>query len=1357
MPSNVAIELAAVAHCRFCDEQGVPRDGKIVTTDDGHILVSVDDSLVIELVPADKEWSSVEILRRITWKLYCSMTEMSITYTEMFMAYFHKILLSPFAKRAGLPSLRPQQWGIKAKQILRGIYKGILMRYENSPILMLNLVLLFETVTFKFDALRRDFNVTSFKLSPCVQEVSVTKCCSRIRGNCSLRISTTFKSQQTYRRTVKETLNDVLETSTEAVGPVIRNGERIDHGLCYLTTSGNRFKNGEYKSGGQMQETSPASPHRTRSSGGLGLDSRSRCPDLKPPVHGSTNRSVPNDLDIDETFSSDSSDLPYKRALFTPLTPAGCVPVPVCATPIRVKKAMRVPDHDSLSCMSVTCRGDDRRDTGSLLMQSLARDRVENIFHRNLCPETFRFPATNQTPPRVDMSHVCDSLADIAVTVKGSWSAECTSFGTFLTKVCWYKQTREGTQNALVLDEPKTLVQRIVCLSNRDRLSQRLPCPLSSNEWQFHYSAMSSRRISRRLPQANLRPRCSLHIQPLGPQQHRQHLRVVSRKQPGLRKEMNKISESSCITANRLIAVACPMNLVYNNADTVEKYCNTNTTTDKQALNNEQGNILQSQRMDGGQFEHLMSNKVLWASLDREFDCYACTLMPEVVRCMGKFPILYSGNANRSHICSLMCGIIRQDLQQPVEPIRHPSVNHHWMHDGRTKFGCKHLGWETDERMTDGRDGLLIADLPWRSRLVCHRPGVWEALGSNPGQDMDQFCCAFHRPLRKTVPRTPLSVTDRRIGVRCFVNRAQSRSARSAFSLPSTALLALSRAVSRAAAVSVPVCYRRAAVSVKQVALQVATLRRCFLAHCAACLREPAEVTPDVDIPASVPSTELSASPLVEGEMGLPCLQVVPLVRPGTHDELHGPGPPRCKATMGPAGCPVTGLERFPVPCVPGLKVDSQPSVSHMSVRRCARMIPGDRSRSTGRSETGNVRSSKSAKGDMDANTSNTNTGAPVSLLASHQGDPGSIPGRVTPSCRTMPLVGGFSRGSPVPPARSFWRCSKLTSITLIGSRDLRRRRKLTPVFLARSHREEQTHPCRVILYQDRHAPIGYAMKTLKQCNVKVTARNVMWNCAQRPTTVKNFRLAASNEFNPFVWAGTSREIQSHVVSTPLSCLRLASATFYTCAYLSRDSAFHIAYVLPLSKDMPRVDFPMLEFLATPAEPMGSEDIGELEVWWTWQMRAGVPVGLRSSRVSGHRAAIGVSLIQLGRGTVKPVPTENTKCRSINENTAGNRRFGLNSWFHTRLPTFVTRAFHVTARATCCDVTPAPGQAAYVARTKATKKTHTESRVGNNDSRESIAARMMLRPLNPTVKLQLCVWSSSTQIYSEVLFCKSLS
>ncbi|KAJ8866586.1 hypothetical protein PR048_032445 [Dryococelus australis] len=40
-------------------------------------------------------------------------------------------------------------------------------------------------------------------------------------------------------------------------------------------------------------------------------------------------------------------------------------------------------------------------------------------------------------------------------------------------------------------------------------------------------------------------------------------------------------------------------------------------------------------------------------------------------------------------------------------------------------------------------------------------------------------------------------------------------------------------------------------------------------------------------------------------------------------------------------------------------------------------------------------------------------------------------------SCRTMPLVGGFSRGSPVSPALSFRRCSILTSITLIDSQDL--------------------------------------------------------------------------------------------------------------------------------------------------------------------------------------------------------------------------------------------------------------------------------------------------------------------------------
>ncbi|KAJ8873070.1 hypothetical protein PR048_026686 [Dryococelus australis] len=65
------------------------------------------------------------------------------------------------------------------------------------------------------------------------------------------------------------------------------------------------------------------------------------------------------------------------------------------------------------------------------------------------------------------------------------------------------------------------------------------------------------------------------------------------------------------------------------------------------------------------------------------------------------------------------------------------------------------------------------------------------------------------------------------------------------------------------------------------------------------------------------------------------------------------------------------------------------------------------------------------------------------SLLASYQGAPGSIPGWVTTdfcmwaSCRTIPLVGGSFRGSPVCPAPSFRHCFILTLITFIGSQDL--------------------------------------------------------------------------------------------------------------------------------------------------------------------------------------------------------------------------------------------------------------------------------------------------------------------------------
>ncbi|KAJ8877762.1 hypothetical protein PR048_022217 [Dryococelus australis] len=79
----------------------------------------------------------------------------------------------------------------------------------------------------------------------------------------------------------------------------------------------------------------------------------------------------------------------------------------------------------------------------------------------------------------------------------------------------------------------------------------------------------------------------------------------------------------------------------------------------------------------------------------------------------------------------------------------------------------------------------------------------------------------------------------------------------------------------------------------------------------------------------------------------------------------------------------------------------------------------------------------------LQANAAMGHGGRAVSLLTSHQGDPGSIPGRVTPdfhmwgSCRTMTLIGGFSRSSAISPSPSFRRYSTLTSITLIGSQEL--------------------------------------------------------------------------------------------------------------------------------------------------------------------------------------------------------------------------------------------------------------------------------------------------------------------------------
>ncbi|KAJ8891439.1 hypothetical protein PR048_003967 [Dryococelus australis] len=80
--------------------------------------------------------------------------------------------------------------------------------------------------------------------------------------------------------------------------------------------------------------------------------------------------------------------------------------------------------------------------------------------------------------------------------------------------------------------------------------------------------------------------------------------------------------------------------------------------------------------------------------------------------------------------------------------------------------------------------------------------------------------------------------------------------------------------------------------------------------------------------------------------------------------------------------------------------------------------------------------------------------------FTSHLGEPGSIPGGVTLElshcrelCRTMPLVGRFSRGSPVSPVPVFRRRPILTSLHLIGSQDIdAKRRPDLPSPLAVSH-----------------------------------------------------------------------------------------------------------------------------------------------------------------------------------------------------------------------------------------------------------------------------------------------------------------
>ncbi|KAJ8868413.1 hypothetical protein PR048_029929 [Dryococelus australis] len=104
-----------------------------------------------------------------------------------------------------------------------------------------------------------------------------------------------------------------------------------------------------------------------------------------------------------------------------------------------------------------------------------------------------------------------------------------------------------------------------------------------------------------------------------------------------------------------------------------------------------------------------------------------------------------------------------------------------------------------------------------------------------------------------------------------------------------------------------------------------------------------------------------------------------------------------------------------------------------------------------------------------------------VSLLSSHQGDLGSIPGRATPnlrtwkSCRMIPLVGDL----PFPPAPPlFRRCFILLSIALIGSPDL----YVKSLLILRKARE-YTMCIQVDLKQGFQKCSFYREQPLKECN----------------------------------------------------------------------------------------------------------------------------------------------------------------------------------------------------------------------------------------------------------------------------------
>ncbi|KAJ8877944.1 hypothetical protein PR048_022404, partial [Dryococelus australis] len=160
-----------------------------------------------------------------------------------------------------------------------------------------------------------------------------------------------------------------------------------------------------------------------------------------------------------------------------------------------------------------------------------------------------------------------------------------------------------------------------------------------------------------------------------------------------------------------------------------------------------------------------------------------------------------------------------------------------------------------------------------------------------------------------------------------------------------------------------------------------------------------------------------------------------------------------------------SGIYRFPSPFVPALLHNHLNQPRRLSIPRCENGAASERKgEGGGKGEIPEKTRRPAASPDaiptcenpegprftvMGGEQSNRSaTAAPPqnykeTLLASHQGEPGSIPGRFNTdirkwgSCRTMPLVVGFSRGYPVSPTLHSGAAPYSTSISIIDSQYL--------------------------------------------------------------------------------------------------------------------------------------------------------------------------------------------------------------------------------------------------------------------------------------------------------------------------------